>query len=749
MPSTVCLFLSLFLFHQPLSARLAVSVKSASVASVPSDCTPPPLAQLPLLPVSSRPIPLIPLLSFASGFAFFSLFTFCLVYLSPRDMSLAPSSPSQVGAELCSSTMGELLADGLTRSAQCDVCGIVVGRHPRHAPPPPVSPDTSPHRPSASSSITTLARLSQMLPKWSKHSVCRTFLERIEQVLSPSGLAEDVWPSIFMFVIEDVSAAKWVRQNILAKEDKMSWVQACAAFTSHFQSSDHSLTLRREYQLCKQGKYESVQSYADRFTELASQLGYEDDSSPIIDHFLLNLLGSMQQLYHQTLTVQRLTDPSFGLHSLHRVIEVCIQLDVANKTGSLLHPVPMAPVASGSSATGGKFKASQDKHCDLHPDARTHTTSECRVNAARTGAGPNSSVRATTVCYQCGEPGHLKPNCPHRATNTAASTTQVISTATASTANATRPSGAALSSGATSPGEELRRSNRQTAPPKPYIPHSSGPGSYASRAIRIDQALNTGDYYTDDDGLLHDVPVDALHIHSRSMSVAVPPQAATNHVATAPTASPPAPLKSKHEVLFVFKDRVFHTLLDTGATKSCIDQALVQELQLPIAPAMGKVSFAQAGLSADRIGVTDPLQITSLVPVPSLKMPVRSFSHSFEVLPLVSTTCAYQFIVGTDLLPSLFPAGLPVSFFCPPQPLKGAIIPGAARPHPVQTSTSAALSAAEPGTAISARPAARPKVSVALCSWREYSDDSDIIPLARLGLSPGDPEPPDLFTHSL
>ena len=193
------------------------------------------------------------------------------------------------------------------------------------------------------------------------------------------------------------------------------------------------------------------------------------------------------------------------------------------------------------------------------------------------------------------------------------------------------------------------------------------------------------------------------------MSVAVPPQAATNHVATAPTASPPGPLKSKHEVLFVFKDRVFHTLLDTGATKSCIDQALVQELQLPIAPAMGKVSFAQAGLSADRIGVTDPLQITSLVPVPSLKMPVRSFSHSFEVLPLVSTTCAYQFIVGTDLLPSLFPAGLPVSFFCPPQPLKGAIIPGAERPHPVQTSTSAALSAAEPGTAMSARPAARPR----------------------------------------
>ena len=65
-------------------------------------------------------------------------------------------------------------------------------------------------------------------------------------------------------------------------------------------------------------------------------------------------------------------------------------------------------------------------------------------------------------------------------------------------------------------------------------------------------------------------------------------------------------------VWFSFRDRVFKTLLDTGADVSCIDQGLVTEFELLVTPLKGTIKLAQAGATADRIGVTEQLSITAI-----------------------------------------------------------------------------------------------------------------------------------------
>ena len=220
----------------------------------------------------------------------------------------------------------------MERTEMCD-CGNKVMYHLRPAgvetAPVPVTVKTEQDR-SSSTVINTLLRLASTLPKWDRTSVCRVFLQRIKQVLVTSGLAEQHWAKILTFVVTDVTMSEWITTHIIMPG--LDWSQAEAAFTAHFQLSDHHEVVRLEYLACKQGKNETVQAYADRFVDLATQLGRDHNHEATTERFLDGLTVNIRNKYEQQLVTQRIVNPAFTIEQLDRMIAVCIQLDVANRT---------------------------------------------------------------------------------------------------------------------------------------------------------------------------------------------------------------------------------------------------------------------------------------------------------------------------------------------------------------------------------------------------------------------------------
>src|SRR5690349_2315775 len=114
---------------------------------------------------------------------------------SEHDHEEPPALASQVAVVkvLCPTTRDELYALNLTLIDVCPVCEIVVGRHHHtHTAAAPSSVPQAGHeaaRPLSETRVAEqLAKLASHLDKWSKQSVCRPFLQRIQQVLTVSRI---------------------------------------------------------------------------------------------------------------------------------------------------------------------------------------------------------------------------------------------------------------------------------------------------------------------------------------------------------------------------------------------------------------------------------------------------------------------------------------------------------------------------------------------------------------------------------
>ncbi len=560
--------------------------------------------------------------------------------------------------QLCNMSLEELREDGVKGAALCDVCRLPAARHARTQPlAGAVSEPSRSSTGARAPDIGHLIRLVSVLPKWSRHAVCRVFLQKVAQRLLPSGIPDAHWYKVLPYLMDnDDAAAEWVSINIVARE--LSWVDTKTAFTAQFQLSDHTETLRREYRECKQGKTEPVQAYANRFLVLVHQLGYEPDNEHVVSHFTEHLTAYIYGKYQEYLVLKQMDDPEFAIKQLDKIIAFCIRLDVAQRTAavhSAAHAVSSGAAAapSSSAAAGGKKSGAGGvvKHCTNHPHATNHTTAECvkgksvsRAVGAASGGGHSaardgswrSSDKKPLTCFTCGAVGHIAPECPKKE----AGQTQA---------------GAAARAAA---GIEPRRSGREPAPRQfltPMVNSATGQSvnanvNVSTRAVAVkSQSPDSGA------GLAGDsVPaVRASAVLDRTLPSTV----------VVPT--------GRHDVLFLFQERVFITLIDTGADTSCIDAALAAELQLPVQALPGKVKLAHAGVTADRIGKTAALGITAIFPVPELRLPSKQFSLAFEVLPL--DTDQYQFIIGADLVRVLFPHALPSCFY--PAPADHAAAP--------------------------------------------------------------------------
>jgi transposase InsO family protein len=88
-----------------------------------------------------------------------------------------------------------------------------------------------------------------------------------------------------------------------------------------------------------------------------------------------------------------------------------------------------------------------------------------------------------------------------------------------------------------------------------------------------------------------------------------------------------------------FNNTVYDALLDTGASKSFIDRNIVEQSNLQIKPAIGKVRLGDKNKFGDRIGETEPIEI---------RCNEHSILSGLEVFDL-----EFSFIIGMDIFHEL------------------------------------------------------------------------------------------------
>ena len=117
-----------------------------------------------------------------------------------------------------------------------------------------------------------------------------------------------------------------------------------------------------------------------------------------------------------------------------------------------------------------------------------------------------------------------------------------------------------------------------------------------------------------------------------------------------------------HGLLFLLQNHLFTTLIDTGSDDSFIDKSVVELLSLPTQPSSSLIGLASASHQQPSFGVTHPLIVTPIIINHHLTVKPPLQPHTFEILDL--DVDEYQFIVGIDLIPSIFPDGIPISIAC-------------------------------------------------------------------------------------
>ena len=563
-------------------------------------------------------------------------------------------SPSPTQLLLCNASQDELKEEGLKFSDLCPVCHIAVARH-RCLPPAPATVVASPST-STSRSSTELGK-NVHLPRW-KHPDdgyfhAKPFLDRIEHLFVADNVDESAWPRLLLKAIPNVTESAWVKLNIVDK--KVNWTTARTLFNDHFEVQTWTEQSQQLYEQCRQGVRQSVQDYADRFMSYVTELGYQDDNQLVIQHFQLGLIPSIQAKIRDRVLLLRdmqnqLSDLSllslsisqstpYTIRSLKKMIELAVNIERSAQVSSAIQSGSASGVAtssSSSSTNGGSASSSSksdastpDKSCIYHP-GKSHSTAECRnphsqisgksatsapaststvtTPASGTRAQPGSTVLLSkqgkpVVCYSCKGNHYANDKaCPQR-------------------------SDRATRSGASGSGSPPSSAPARSQPTPPGGNSPSTPAPIQGHAVRLT----------------------ALSGSASLLSVSRPLSAT-------------AVLPTKLTVYFMVAGRVYSTLVDSGAEISFADLPLVTSWSaITVTPPTpgAKISLAHADMFTDRLGSVE-LDVTALFPCSDRE--ATSFRCRFEMMPIHGVGNEHHFIVGRDLIPVLFPAGIPLAY---------------------------------------------------------------------------------------
>ena len=381
----------------------------------------------------------------------------------------------------------------------------------------------------------------------------------------------------------------------------LSWTAACIAFTEHFQSSDTDLVLEREFDALKQGKGEHVQEYAEKFMDLVAQLVIPDDERTVLK-FVKGLQPAITRAYLVRIGVRADIDPAFDWkrQPLAQVIKTCIRMDVEFRTAQ-----EASHGLSGTSAPATPVQTGGTKG-RMPPGTKS-------TGSMSTGTKRDSNDPSVKVCkHHPGSRSHDTANCHIELRGNP------------------KPEGSPQSGTIAQLPKKLADTTPGTAskPVTCYTCHKEGHKS-------------------------PDCPSKAGGTKATKM-LSVVAAVAVDRTLPESVVCPDPPAKCPQ---FWLNNACFDSLPDTGSEISVMDRKLALKHNIKVNPIAGELKMANE-TKMNRIGQTDPVTVTVLFPNSDLEP--KTLTHRFEVMDMASEE--YSFLVGMDLIKSLFVGGLPHQF---------------------------------------------------------------------------------------
>lgn len=482
-------------------------------------------------------------------------------------------------AKPCNAFVEELKEMALSLGDKCSYCEVVVAHHARR---PAETKDFI----NSFSSLALSTGLSHSsgrttdVPKWgsAEYRHAKPFLDRCEQLFTADHVDKKRWPSLLLKAVTDVGESAWIKRHIV--DANMEWNDAKVAFTAHFEQHSYNAQLKESYHSCRQKLKERVQKYADRYQNICFQLGYLDDSMFIIDKYINGLEQGIRKKYEEH--IFNLTSLSSAqvvqekCSSLRAVIDITLGLDCLMCIGQ-----DISTVSTQNSGGHG------DKYCKWHPNSSNHSTHECKTkggsanfkkesqSASHSSTSGSNKIVLTkdgkpVICKNCeGNHWPSDKDCPRNTNSNSKVVTRSQSSA-ASNTNNSQPN---------NNGSNLSLSAAATGANKSANVNSAV-ASTTQKAVHFEDSSTQKAVHFEDSS--------ALNARS-SMSVLA-------------SLSERQVLPKSRSLLIVLNNFIYNCLLDTGATRTCIDEQIVRELGLLLERSVGTIHLAHAGVSMPRLG---------------------------------------------------------------------------------------------------------------------------------------------------
>ncbi len=603
------------------------------------------------------------------------------------NVNVSASAPAAAPLVLCHSTIEELLTlhekvpqmSALNLLSGCPCCSHMVARHPRmpvganlaaaaaglqehmvvgsHALSRSSTSSVIPpgHSPAIMKVGEGFLKLKRELPVWKEgnRKSCFEFLRELTELLSTTEYPPKTWYRVLPLVVEEGYSRTWVHNNIVSRDTPPStWEEACELFTSHFESADYTGRLWSKWHSLRFDNGESVQRFADRFMVMLGELGLSSQDTIVKKHFVRCLPANIRQRYDEFCLSKDLTTGQLELSATYEpddvetMVNICVKIDTNLRNRSLSSSSTFAAPSINSSAAKRKVSSSSSNRCQVHPDS-SHSWSDCRKNpknaafglkqgdktSVPSGAGNRNHSRGSSSssstnarrdvegkpkdnshvkCFKCEKTGHYANRCPNSAATKSA------------TGNAPVASVKVL-------GSSHAGTNTDT-----------GTSGFESKESTLDgqseSKMDTGG------------PSTSTVLGSGKIMLDM--------------------------VSFVSKSRPGKTTLkafvDTGSDLSVINRSTARDFNLPTCITTGRLSLAIANSYAERANCTFPLDLkVVLVPPPSedgsLVVTRKIEQVRLELLPFPH--CDYEVIIGKDLIPEVFPQGIPLEYLAAPPPI--------------------------------------------------------------------------------
>jgi hypothetical protein len=505
---------------------------------------------------------------------------------------------------------------------------------------------------SSSSSASKLNKfLINDLPKWKKpYKTCTPFFTALEMLFSLHDVTDEtLYKKYLQLSLSELPEhEKTYAYSHITSDSSLSWSRVKILFAERFESYDHVSRLEKQYAALKYNHDDTIQSFSHRFINLCSELSYDTDSRMAINNFMRLLPHDMHQRFLMQCHVRKMTISSFN--SLDDIIADITAMENAyhsarfisssyhengttsnnnninnnNNNNSNNNNKSISRHVSPSKHVPTSSSPKTIKKCKHHPSSTGHTTEECRnptpsPKPAFNPANHHSPGRSQPICFSCGEPGHLRPQCP----------------------NISKTSSSTIASGRVPPfvPPTLTRSGYVANGLKPTTPNPQ------IKTVTTSQSPTTSSTSSSSSS-----PSSSSNVSFKTLDRCIPPELFALSTHDHPTLLP-----------IYIQGHLFYGLPDTGASSSCLDPLLPAKFGFTITPVTGMVKLANVNVQTERIGTCD---ITADIIIPDNNKSI-TFDHTFDVYPVFEYDKGYHFIIGRDILYPLFHQGLSSSLFTP------------------------------------------------------------------------------------